>query len=87
MDETMKKYRLEAYGYEMVVSEDQSGKWWGGYRYDRGDIFIQVNSEGGDLEDTKLKVCRAVELVASVSGKSTMDACVESLPYWKEILN
>jgi hypothetical protein len=81
----MKKYRLYAHGYEMVVSQDQAGKWWGFLRKEGDSGLMPAVIASDDLTETKLALCRQAETLAIVYGQSAVDACTESLPMWKEI--
>jgi len=80
----MKKYRLNAYGYKMVVSQDQNGKWWG-FLGEKGNSAPMPAVTGpGELTETKLAVYRSAEGLAAVYGQSVVDIGTESLSLWEE---
>jgi len=81
----MTKYRLYAHGYEMVVSQDKNGKWWGFLREEGAAGLMSATTGPGELAETKLAVCRQVETLAIVAGQSVIDGCTESLSSWREI--
>ena len=79
-----KKYCLKAHGYDLVVSQDQNGKWWGFLREQGEAGLMPAVAAGGELTETKLAVCRAAEALAAAYGQSVIDSCTESLSLWKE---
>jgi hypothetical protein len=81
----MKKYRLIAHGFEMVVSQHEDGVWSGGYRLDGEKGFTTVVERERDSEKAKLNVCKATESAAGLLGASSVDLCAESLSHWQEV--
>ena len=81
----MRGYRLNAHGYEMVVSRDINGDWIGACYRVGHSASVPVTAGPGQLDDIKLEVCRQVEALAIVHGRVVVDSCEESLSLWSEI--
>lgn len=82
------EYRLTAFGYDLIVGENQgNGRWYGGYRESGpGGSYTAVLPEHGDgfpdADSAKLATCRTAQALSGQSGQTVVDPCNEALSAW-----